>query len=253
MGSPGVNQQYNAGNPYSGYGATNLGQTTNVNAGLGAAPAQIGAMITGNAGQPGGNTVHTVQQNPEDQRIVTLVTLIVFIWKDSFLCLREEFVPAFVKGDTTKESRDPEDEEMAPLEAKPYVFWNSGQGICRLVPLSQLKGAFTACQPLRIHAIQVFDNLFNETMFEEIFRQKDENEKLSYHVVGGLDSNSQGSNFLQWRIKEAWTQVQRQQPQQAQMQAQAQAQVQARAALAPAQVQARAALAPAQAQDQDFG
>jgi hypothetical protein len=154
----------------------------------------------------------------------SLITLIVFIWKDSFLSLREEFVPHFVKGDVTEVPRDPEDEETASLEAKPFVFWNNGQGVCRLVPLSQLKAAFTACRPIRIHALQVRPDLLSR-MFDEIFGDQNKEARSSYHVVGGLDSNSQGSNFLQWRIKEEWKVVQQQQPQQAQAQAHAQAEV----------------------------
>lgn len=163
----------------------------------------------------------TSQQQQQQQVNLPLSTLIIFIWKDSFLCLREEFVPHFVRGNT-EVPRDSEDEEVASLEAKPYVFWNNGQGICRLVPLSQLKAAFTVCRPLRIHAIQVFNNTF-DTMFDEIFDQQNKDARADYYVVGGLDSNTQGSNFLQWRIKKAWRVVQQQQqPQQAQAQAQAQ-------------------------------
>jgi len=214
MGYPGVNQ-------YSGYGATNSGQMLGVNAGLGAAPAQTGAMMTGNAAQPGaGQIQHSVETDPTHNA----VTLIIFIWNNSFLCLEETFVPDFIKGDTTEVPRDPEDEEMASLEAKPYVIWNNGGGICRLVHLSQLKKAITD-PPLKVHAIQVPAKLLNETMFNGIFGQQNVIAGSAHHVVGGLDSNSRGSNYLEVTINEAWKQFQRQYPQLARMDAHAQAQL----------------------------
>jgi hypothetical protein len=67
------------------------------------------------------------------------------------------------------------------------------RGIRWLVPLSQLKSAFTSCRPLRIYAMQVCHDTF-DVMYNEIFPNA--SEPSSYHVVGALDSNSQGSNFL---------------------------------------------------------
>jgi hypothetical protein len=153
--------------------------------------------------QPTNPLNNRVSQTAPNKR---LQTLILFIWQDSYLCLSEPFVPLFIKGETSA-VEDKEVEENAALEAKPYVFWNNGQGICRLVALSQLKTAFTSCRPQRIHAIQVKEPLFDE-MFQEIFgAQTTDPKEPKYCVVGGLDSNSKGSNFLQWRIKEAFYQL----------------------------------------------
>jgi hypothetical protein len=139
------------------------------------------------------NRVNTVAGN--------VFTVIVFVWKDSFLCLIERYVSDFILPAAGAAAPTPTTAGVpAPATVNPpgHVFWNNGQGICRLVPVSQLKGAFTSCRPLRIHAISLSNNIF-DVMFQEIFKLANTN----YTVVGGLDSETQGSNYLQWRIKEA--------------------------------------------------
>jgi hypothetical protein len=172
--------------------------------------------------------------------------VILFIWKDSYLCLSEHYVQEFKKG-ATSPLIDKEDEEAALLE-KPYVFWNNGQGICKLVSLSNLKAAFSACRPLRVYSIQLPFTIFDE-IFQEIFGDQTADSKQSYYVVGGLDSNSQGSNFLQWRIKEAYKQAQLAPQQQARQLPQAQL-AQQQAQQQAQQLQQQAQLAQQQAQQQ---
>jgi hypothetical protein len=176
-----------------------------------------------NANNNNGTSGTPQPTNSTDNRVNAVATqtftLLIFQWEDSFLCLNELYVQAFIRGNpapvtpatvTGTPTANPIPATVptagtgnaAAATPQPYVFWNNRQGICKLVPLSQLRAAFTSCRPKKIVALEFPINLF-DVMFSEIFGNQPPG-SFHYHVVGGLDSNSQGSNFLQWRIKEAW-------------------------------------------------
>jgi hypothetical protein len=139
-----------------------------------------------------------VQSNIPTDVKVTEITVILFCWKDSCLTLQEDYVKHFLGPDVPQQTSTLDSNALP--ENGPVIFWNDGRGVCRLVPLRDLKKAFNSCRPIAIKAIKVPHDLFR-TMFGEMFKTVEAGK--TYHVVGGLDSNSAESNFLQVRVMKA--------------------------------------------------
>jgi hypothetical protein len=144
----------------------------------------------------------TIQSKTPIDVKVTEITVVMFCWKDCCLSLQEDHIQHFLGVPniaTNSVQSDPVNQSVLP-ETDAFVFWNNGEGITRLVPLKMLKQAFKPCRPLSVQSTQVPHDLFS-TMFGEIFGIIEGGK--TYRVVGGLDSISARSNFLQTRVQNA--------------------------------------------------
>jgi len=136
------------------------------------------------------------------------LTIIYFFWNDSFLCLSATYVKYFLHEAKHEDSTaDAVPCEGAPgsggdaMECDdvdtPYVIWNDGNGVRRLVPVTELR---KGCSFLRPNSIK-WCKIDKPTVFNRLFVDAFPSvEQGSYHIVGGLDSYSPGNNFLQTQL-----------------------------------------------------
>jgi hypothetical protein len=129
-----------------------------------------------------GSTPNSTALSGQNEATISIVTM---IWNDSSLLLHASYAALFISEENATSGNEDR-----------LVLWNNGQGVCRLVPLTQLKPAFNGSRPREIRHYKVPTDAFN-VVFQEVFGQQ----PGAHRVVGALDSNSTGSNFFRARFE----------------------------------------------------
>jgi len=130
--------------------------------------------------------------------IISPTMVVVFKWKDAFLCLLRDYLQAFLPGIESELpggwTRKTEDDH-GPGSSKGYVIWNDRNGVLKLVQVDKLKEAWKKCKPRA-----AFISANNEPgLFQKVFLSLLTAPPTGpqYNIVGVLDSHSTSTNRLE--------------------------------------------------------